>query len=101
MSSYLLTPLAEDDLFALWSYIAQDNIAAADKVEAQIYAACAFLSSTPREGHFRPDLTPLPVRFWTVPHFPNYIVVYDPIFNPVRIIRILHGAVDIPRHLEG
>jgi plasmid stabilization system protein ParE len=50
MSSYLFIPQAEDDLFTVWSFIAQDNIEAAERVEAQIYAACAFLSSTPQAG---------------------------------------------------
>ena len=99
MSSYLLTPQAEDDLFAVWSYIAQDSIEAAERVEAQIYTACGFLSSTPQAGHVRQDLTARPVRFWTVPRFPSYVIVYDPDSHPLRIIRILHGAFDIPRHL--
>jgi plasmid stabilization system protein ParE len=99
MSSYLLTPQAEDDLFSVWSYIAQDNIEAADKVEAQIYAAFGFLASAPQTGHVRHDLTARPVRFWTMPRFPNYVIVYDPASSPLRIIRILHGALDIPRHL--
>jgi len=99
MSSYLLTPQAEDDLYTVWSFIAQDNIEAADRVEAQIYAACGFLASAPQAGHVRHDLTARPVRFWTVPRFPNYVIVYDPTSTPLRIIRILHGALDIPRHL--
>jgi antitoxin ParD1/3/4 len=99
MSSYLLTPQAEDDLFSVWSYIAQDNIEAADRVEAQIYSACSFLASSPQAGHVRHDLTARPVRFWTVPRFPNYVVVYDPASSPLRIIRILHGALNIPHHL--
>jgi plasmid stabilization system protein ParE len=100
MSSYLLTPQAEDDLFAVWSYIAQDSVGAADRVEAQIYAAFGFLSSAPQAGHLRPDLTSRPVRFWTVPRFPNYVIVYDPDSHPLRIIRILHAALDIPRKLD-
>jgi plasmid stabilization system protein ParE len=99
MSSYLLTPQAEEDLFAVWSFIAQDNLEAADRVEAQIYAACGFLTSAPQAGHIRRDLTARPVRFWTVPRFPNYVVVYDPDSSPLRIIRVLHGALDIPRRL--
>lgn len=101
MSSYLLTPQAEDDLFAVWSYIAQDKVEAADRVEAEIYAACGFLSSAPEAGHIRQDLTDLPVCFWTVPRFPNYVIVYDPASDPLRIIRILHGALDIRRHLAA
>ena len=99
MSSYLLTPQAEDDLFAVWSFIAQDSIEAADRVETQIYRACDVLASTPQAGHVRHDLTDKPVRFWTVPRFPNYVIVYDPASNPLRIIRVLHGALDIPRRL--
>jgi antitoxin ParD1/3/4 len=99
MSLYLLTPQAEDDLFDIWSYIAQDNLDAANRVETEIYAACAFLASTPQVGHVRSDLTDRSVRFWTLPRFSHYVIVYDPASHPLRIIRILHGATDIPRRL--
>ncbi len=99
MSLYLLTPQAEEDLFDIWSYIAQDSLNAANRVEAEIYAACAFLASTPQVGHGRSDLTDRSVRFWTLPHFSHYVIVYDPACHPLRIIRILHGATDIPSRL--
>ncbi|MDT7813402.1 MAG: antitoxin ParD1/3/4 [Acidobacteriaceae bacterium] len=99
MSLYLLTPQAEDDLFDIWSYIAQDSLDAANRVETQIYAACAFLASTPQAGHIRLDLTNRSVRFWTLPNYSHYVIVYDPACDPLRIIRILHGARDIRRSL--
>jgi antitoxin ParD1/3/4 len=99
MSLYLLTPQAEDDLFDIWSYIAQDNLDAADRVETQIYGACAFLASTPQAGHVRSDLTNRKVRFWTLPHLSHYVIVYAPACDPLRIIRILHGSQDIPSRL--
>jgi plasmid stabilization system protein ParE len=37
MSLYRLTPKAKADLRAIWSYIAADNIEAADQVEEAIY----------------------------------------------------------------
>jgi antitoxin ParD1/3/4 len=101
MSLYLLTPQAEDDLFDIWSYIAQDSLSAADRVEAEIYAAFTFLAATPHVGHVRSDLTDRNVRFWTLPHFSYYVIVYDPAFQPLRIIRVLHGATDIPRRLAS
>ncbi len=101
MSLYVLTPQAEDDLFDIWSYIAQDNPDAADRVETEIYAACAFLASAPQVGHVRPDLTDRSVRFWTLPHFSHDVIVYDPASQPLRIIRIFHGARDIPRRLSA
>lgn len=100
MSLYLLTPQAEEDLFSIWSYIARDSAEAADRVETHLYAAFAFLASAPNVGHFRPDLTHRPVRFWTEPRYRNYVIVYDPDLHPLRIIRILHGALDIPRRLN-
>jgi plasmid stabilization system protein ParE len=82
MSPYLLTPQAEEDLFDIWSYIARDSLDAANRVETEIYGACAFLASTPQAGHVRHDLTNLSVRFWTLPHFSHYVVVYDPALPP-------------------
>lgn len=74
---------------------------AADRVEAAIYEACAFLADGPLRGKLREDLTQLPLRFWTVQAFPNYIIVYDPTKNPLQIIRILSGARDILAILAG
>jgi antitoxin ParD1/3/4 len=100
MSLYLLTPQAEEDLFSIWSYVAHDNVEAADRVETHLFAAFAFLASSPNAGHIRRDLTHRPVRFWTLPRYRNYVIVYDPESHPLRIIRILHGALDIPRRLN-
>ena len=96
MSRYRFTPQALDDLFEIWSYIARDNLAAADRVEETIHQACELLAGSPLVGTVRKDLTPPPVRFWVVPPFPNYFLVYDPEAKPLRIIRILHGARNIP-----
>ena len=35
-SAYVLTPIAKADIFGIWSYIADDNEAAADRVELRI-----------------------------------------------------------------
>jgi len=86
---------ALDDLFEIWSYVADDNAEAADRVETAIYAACAFLSSTPMAGRSREDLSTLPLRFWLVPPYRSYWIVYDPKTEPLQVIRILHGARNI------
>jgi antitoxin ParD1/3/4/toxin ParE1/3/4 len=92
MSGFVLTPEAEADLQDIWSYIAPDNLDAADKLETDIKTACIWLAAKPERGHFRRDLTGKPVRFWTVRK--RYLVVYDPVTKPLQIIRILHGARD-------
>jgi plasmid stabilization system protein ParE len=66
MSSYQFTSQALDDLFDIWSYIAGDDLDAANRVEEAIHAACAFLADSPLAGRTREDLTALPVRFWLV-----------------------------------
>jgi plasmid stabilization system protein ParE len=40
MSEYALTSLAKTDIFEIWSYIAEDNEDAANRVEQAIYDAC-------------------------------------------------------------
>src|SRR6187551_3998006 len=100
MNQYQLTFNAKEDLLVILDYISADNPAAADRVEASIFESCDFLAKTPFAGHLRQDLTHRPVRFWAVPRYPNYLIVYDPASNPLTVIRILHAARDAARHLE-
>ena len=95
MAFFRLTPDAIDDLDAIWSFIFKDNPDAADAVEEEIRSACALLAKEPLIGRVRPEVTILPVRFWTVPRYPNYIVVYRPDSRPLEIVRVLHGMRDI------
>lgn len=100
MSAYLLTPLAKADIFDIWSYIAEDNENAEDRVEQAIFDACDFVAESPMRGHFRPDLTVRPLRFWALTRFPNYSVVYRPDASPLEIIAVLQGKRDIRRILK-
>ena len=100
MTSFRLTPDALEDLDAIWLYIHKHNPAAADTVEDEIRAACAMLADGPLRGHPRPDLTKLPVRFWTLPRYPNYMIVYRPDSRPLEIIRVVHGMRSVKRMLK-
>jgi len=100
MSSYQFTPQAVDDLFEIWSYIAGDDLEAANRVEEVIQAACGFLAENPLAGRIREDLTALPLRFWLVQPYRNYWIVYNPEKKPLQIIRIIHAARDLPRLLR-
>jgi plasmid stabilization system protein ParE len=53
----------------IWWFIAEDNRDAADWVELEIVATFRRLAKHPLMGTKRPDVTPLPVRFWTVTKF--------------------------------
>jgi plasmid stabilization system protein ParE len=96
MSRYLFTPQAMRDLLDIWSFIARDNREAADRVEAAVFRACDLLAESPLAGRTRNDPTQLPVRFWVLHPYSNYFIVYDAEKKPLQIIRIIHGARDLP-----
>ena len=100
MSRYVLTPLARNDVFEIWSYIAEDNEEVANRVERAVYEACAFVAESPMRGHVRRDLTSRPLRFWTLTRYPNYSIVYRPETSPLQVIAVLHGRRDIRRALK-
>ena len=92
MRTLLFSRAAEEDLFDLWEYIAEDNLAAADLVVAEMETALKRLCERPAAGHLRPDLTSAHVRFWTVRH---YLLVYQFDEKELRVVRILSGYRDI------
>lgn len=100
MSRYRFTPQANQDLLDIWSFIARDSFDAADRVEAAVFRACDLIAKSPRAGHTRKDLTNLPVRFWFVHPYSNYLIVYNPESKPLQIIRILHAARNLPSILK-
>jgi plasmid stabilization system protein ParE len=52
-------------------------------------------------GTKRQDITPLPVRFWTLPKFSNSVIVHRPDTAPLQVVAVLHGKRDLKRVLEG
>jgi plasmid stabilization system protein ParE len=65
-----------------------------------VYESCDLLSKTPLAGFARENLTTLPVRFWVVQPYSNYLIVYDPAAKPVQVIRIIHAARDLRSELR-
>ena len=88
---FQLTPQATEDLDDIWRFIASDSFEAADRVEAEIIATCRRLAKHPLMETKRQDITPLPVRFWTIVKFPNYVIVYRPETVPLQVVAVLHG----------
>jgi len=89
MSIYALTPLAKSDIFEIRSHIAVDNVEVAARVERAIFDACELLAESSLRCHFRRDITPLPLRFWTLTRYPNYTVVYRPETAPLQVVAVL------------
>lgn len=97
MSGYVLGSAVEEDLDAIWEYIADDNIDAADRWIEQLFAAFAQLAVHPGMGHARQDLTRLPVLFWPVG---AYLVLYRRQPDAIEIVAVTQGSRDIPAFLE-
>ena len=92
---FQFTPQAIEDLDAIWWFIARDNRDAADRVEMEIIEACRRLAKHPLIGTKRRDVTPLPVRFWTLAKYVNYVIVYRPDTVPLQVVAVLHGKRDL------
>jgi plasmid stabilization system protein ParE len=97
---FQLTPLAIEDIDDIWRFIAEDNRDTADAVEREIIATCRRLARRPLMGTKRQDITPLPVRFWTITKFPNYVVVYRSDTVPLQVVAVLHGKRNLKQVLR-
>jgi toxin ParE1/3/4 len=96
MPLVLRTSQAHLDLLEAALRIAEENPTAADRWLDIIDEKCRPLARMPGVGRKRPDLAPelrsLPVG--------NYVIFYRPIPDGIQIIRVLHGARDIPAFFD-
>lgn len=95
-----LTPRARRELAEAAAWIAADNPGAARALRAAVAGALERLGRFPELGAARPDLAPSPVRFLAVRGFP-YVMAYDASASPPRVLRVVHGARDLPEVLRG
>jgi plasmid stabilization system protein ParE len=100
MATFRLTPSARRDINGICSFIAADNLNAADRVFSAIFEACKALGQNPSLGHLDTALTAKPIRFWTLSQFPNYIIVYRKVRTGVQVLRVVHGRRNLRRILK-
>jgi toxin ParE1/3/4 len=95
-------PSADQDLDDCFGYIAVDSLESAQRFLKAAETAFDSLSQMPEMGSPREVRNPALVglRSWPVPGFRNYLIFYLPIEDGIEVIRVLHGARDIPRLLE-
>ena len=87
MHSIIRTDRADEDLIEIWSYIAADNISAADRVLDAIEARWDNLARHPYSGVARDDIAP------GIRHLVSgeYLTLYRLSGSAIEIIRVLHG----------
>ena len=92
MAHFTRTAQAEDDLIEIWTYIAQDDLTAADRLLDRIDEACGHLAENPLMGPAHPDLA-VGLRYFIIG---NYLVLYREASDDVEIVRVVHGARHLP-----
>ncbi len=92
MAQALFTTQADEDVLLVWNYIARDSIQNADAFLDTMNERCQLLADTPQMGRARPDLGD-EVRSWPLG---NYLIFYRIVETGVEVLRVLHGARDIP-----
>jgi plasmid stabilization system protein ParE len=97
VSSFFLTPEAARDLESIWQYIARDSVPHADLVEEAIYSTCRSAAAMEGMGHRRPDVDKTPVLFLAVEGYKRYSIAYLSGTSPLRIVRVVHGARNVPK----
>jgi antitoxin ParD1/3/4/toxin ParE1/3/4 len=97
MTTFVLTPLARQDLEKIWDHLRADNCIAAKRVLTSIEAAMNKRVQTPGMDDSREDLADRRHRFFLVY---SYLIVYRVGTRPLEIIRVLHASRDV-RDLLG
>ena len=84
-------PQAEDDLVAIWNYIADDNEAAADRLLDRIAGVALKLAAHPEAGRARPELAS-GLRSFVLG---NYVLFYLHDSRRLTLVRVLSRYLDI------
>lgn len=92
MPRLLRTPQANDDLLAIWEYIARDSPQAADRFLRNLDETCKLLVENPKMGQLQEQYRP-GLRCFSVG---SYLIFYKAIEEGIEVYRVLHGA----RHLD-
>ena len=92
----LITPMAARDLEEIGDYIAQANPTRAGSFVAELRAQCQKICRNPAGYRQRPELSD---NLRSCAHG-NYVIFFEATTEQVIIIRILHGARDVPEVLK-
>jgi toxin ParE1/3/4 len=85
------SPAARDDAVAIWLFIAEDNVGAAEAMLDRIDAVLRMLAEQPRAGRLRPELHP-GLRSFPVG---SYTVFYEADDEALTVVRILSAYRDL------
>ena len=97
MPTLTVSPLAEEDLEEIWSFIAERDAEAADRLIDEITGRFDHLLAYPEAGRARHELLvnlrSLPVK--------RYVIFYQLTDDGVEIFRVLHGSRDVQGEFDS
>ncbi len=97
MPTLIVSPLAEEDLEEIWSFIAERDVEAADRLIDEITGRFDHLLAYPEAGRARHDLL---VNLRSLP-VERYVIFYQPTDDGVEIFRVLHGSRDVQSEFDS
>jgi toxin ParE1/3/4 len=94
---FVLAPCVEDELWAVWSFIARDNPDAATRVVEAAFETFKQLADRPGLGRRRKFSDPRlkDVRSWRVSRFDHFLIFYRPVPAGIQVLHVYHGARNI------
>jgi toxin ParE1/3/4 len=92
-----ISPLAERDLEAIGDYIADDNPSRALSFIAELRTQFATIARAPHAYRVHPELGE---GIRSCAHG-NYVIFFTATKSRLTIVRVLHGAMDIPVQFGG
>jgi len=97
----LLWPAAREDLLAQAEWLEGMTPSAGTRFLGAATASMNRLASSPRAGRTCPLVPPLlaGARSWPVRGFESILLFYRPIRGGIEVLRVLHGARDLPGEL--
>lgn len=103
MKPVRLTPKADGDVDSCFLWIHKDNPSAALKFIDAIEETCNTLSKMPSIGsrHYMDIPLVRGIRMIAVNNFKNHLLFFLEYETHIDVIRLLHGARDIPEALQS
>ena len=97
MGKFILDPCVEDELWAIWEFIAIDNPDAATRVVEAARETIKMLAESPGLGWARKFRNEglQGVRSFRVSGFDKYLIFYREIKDGIQVLHVYHGAMDI------
>jgi toxin ParE1/3/4 len=97
MAMFKLTPAADSDLQEIWEYTENRwGAEQADNYLRKLDRRMTYLARNPKRGKRRTELPVTSISY----HEQKHAIFYRCKETGIEIIRILHGSMEFPRHLE-